>query len=102
MNPYHLTMIGILFASFAFLQIADAATTYYIIRHSVGHERNAVMAWIFSKVGLPAGLLLPKMVAVGGMYMCVLPTAYATYILGALVMLYSWVIFNNVGVIRRR
>jgi hypothetical protein len=59
------------------------------------------MAWLIGRIGLAAGLVLPKVGVVLLFYLFVLPDPHAVYALGALVALYAWVVLSNVGVIRR-
>lgn len=94
MNPIYLFIL--LFA----LQVADVASTAYVIRRGIGHEANPVMGWLISRLGLTLGLLLPKLAMLVLIYLYVLPVAYAVPILSALIALYAWIVFKNVRVIR--
>lgn len=90
-----------LLIGFSLLQIADVGTTYYIIKRGIGYESNKAMEWLIGRIGLIAGLALPKAVIILLAYLLVLPAPHAAYVLGALIALYTWVVVHNAGVIRR-
>jgi hypothetical protein len=52
-------MAIVLFILFIALQIADAWTTLRVLARA-GREANPIMAWVFDRVGVAAGLLLTK------------------------------------------
>lgn len=83
------------------LQVADVLTTYYIVKRGIGYESNRAMAWLIARLGLVAGLVLAKAAIVLLLYLLVLPDPHAAYVLAALIGLYTWVLANNAGVIRR-
>lgn len=89
-----------LFAALVVLQLADIATTFYIISRQIGREANPVMAWIIRKCGLAPGLLLPKAAVLTALYLALLEHSMPHWMLAGLIILYGWVIYNNVGVIR--
>ena len=57
-----------LFIIFCLLQCADIYTTWKALSSNVGHEANPVMAWLFSEVGLKAGLVIAKIAICIGIY----------------------------------
>ena len=90
---------GLLFALFALLQCGDFYTTYTIIKSGKGHEANPVLAWVFNKIGYPAGLGLIKGGAIAfAFYLVQFSNAY--YILGLADVLYIWVVYNNIKVLK--
>ncbi len=87
---------GLLFALFVLLQCMDFYTTYTIIETGKGHEANPILAWVFDKIGYPIGLAIFKGLCIGiGIFL--LDFWYAIAILD---ILYVWVIFNNLKVLR--
>lgn len=93
-------MTKLIYLALVVLQLADVATTYYIIRTKIGHEANPIMAWLMNKLGLVAGLLLPKAVLATVLYALVQLRGIPIWALLVALALYVWVIFNNAGVIR--
>jgi hypothetical protein len=89
-----------LFTALCVLQLADVATTYYIISRQIGREANPLMAWLIRQFGLAPGLLLPKAAMLVALYLAVLEHGIPHWTLAGLIALYVWVIYNNVGVIR--
>jgi hypothetical protein len=82
---------GLLFTLFALLQCIDLYTTYTILKTGKGYEANPVLAWVFSKIGYPTGLVVIKgLCVIIGFFL--LPYWYALALLNAL---YLWVIWNN-------
>ena len=82
---------GILFALFVILQCIDFYTTYTILKTGKGHEANPILAWVFSKIGYPLGLVVFKgLCIVIGFFL--LPYWYALALLN---VLYLWVVWNN-------
>ena len=80
-------MAVFLFCALVALQLADAASTIYIIRRGIGVEANPAMRWVIAKIGAVAGLLLPKMAVMLLAYLFVLGSGYAIYALSALISL---------------
>ena len=93
-------MIKLLYLALVALQLADVATTFYIIRTKIGHEANPIMAWLMDKLGLVAGLLLPKAALATVLYALVQLHGIPNWALLVVLALYVWVILNNAGVIR--
>jgi hypothetical protein len=90
---------GLLFALFVLLQCVDFYTTYTIIKTGKGHEANPILAKIFDKIGYPAGLALIKGGAIAfAFYLVQFSNAY--YILGIADVIYIYVIFNNIKVMK--
>ena len=87
----------ILLAIFIALQAGDLYTTYTIIKTGKGREANPILAWVFSKIGYPTGLVVFKgLCIVIGFFL--LPYWYALAILNAL---YLWVAYNNYKVLTK-
>ena len=91
-------MKNYIFIAICVLQVLDILTTIYGIRSGKGVESNGVLAPFFEAVGLVAGLLIVKLLFVG-MLIWALPTM-PMWALWAMCAGYSWVIWNNVKVIR--
>lgn len=83
------------------LQVADVASTAYVIDRGIGRETNPLMIWLIDSLGLAFGLLLPKVVMLSLIYLFAIKGEYAACLLGGLVALYVIVIFNNAKVIWR-
>jgi hypothetical protein len=87
---------GLLFALFVLLQCVDFYTTYTIIKTGKGHEANPILAKIFDKIGYPAGLAIVKGMAIVVGFLLL----QYWYALAILDILYVWVIFNNIKVMK--
>jgi hypothetical protein len=88
---------GLLFSFFVLLQCGDFYTTYTIIKTGKGHEANPILAKIFDKIGYPAGLIIAKGLTIAvGFVLLQYWVALAT-----LDILYVWVIYNNLKVLRK-
>jgi hypothetical protein len=87
---------GLLFVLFALLQCVDFYTTYTIIKTGKGHEANPILAKIFDKIGYPAGLAIVKGLAIAIGFILL----QYWYALAILDILYVWVIFNNIKVMK--
>ena len=87
---------GILFALFVLLQCGDFYTTYTIIKTGKGHEANPILATLMAKLDMAGVLAFFKLacILIGIMLM---PYWWA---LALLDILYVWVIFNNLKVLR--
>jgi hypothetical protein len=88
---------GILFSFFVILQCGDFYTTYTVIKTGKGHEANPIIATLIQKLNLLFGLLFFK---VGAIIIGILLTPY-WYALAILDILYVWVIYNNIKVLRK-
>ena len=87
---------GILFAFFVLLQCGDFYTTYTVIKTGKGHEANPILAWVFSKIGYPIGLIIVKVSAIViGFFLL-----QYWYALALLDILYVWVLFNNYKILK--
>jgi hypothetical protein len=95
-------MINYIFLTiFIALQFGDFYTTYTVIKMGKGHEANPVLAWIFNKIGYTAGLVIFKgLVIAVGVYAAQFWNGY--YVLIPMVALYTWVVFNNFNVLKRK
>lgn len=74
-----------------FLQIADIATTGYLLNIPGHLEANPIMRWSIKQLGLWPGLILPKAVIVALLFIA--PTV--SWILYALSAFYTAVVVNN-------
>jgi hypothetical protein len=89
---------GLLFTLFALLQCIDLYTTYTILKTGKGYEANPVLAWVFSKIGYPTGLVIFKgLCVIIGFFL--MPYWYALAILN---VLYLWVAYNNFKVLKEK
>lgn len=80
-------MISLLIA----LQILDGATTYYAIAKKGLAERNPVVNWMISKIGLVPTVLLAKT----GVIAVLATVAFPNWMIYALTGLYFCVVVNN-------
>jgi hypothetical protein len=87
---------GLLFALFVLLQCGDFYTTYTIIKTGKGYEANPLLAKIFNKIGYPTGLAIVKGLAIAIGFILL----QYWYALAILDILYVWVIFNNIKVMK--
>ena len=87
---------SILFALFVLLQCGDFYTTYTILKTGKGHEANPILATLMAKLDMAGVLAFFKLacILIGIMLM---PYWWA---LALLDILYVWVIFNNLKVLR--
>ena len=85
-----------LFIIFCLLQCADIYTTWKALSSNVGHEANPVMAWLFSEVGLKAGLVIAKIAICIGIYFF----AMQEWLLIILDIAYAEIIINNFKVLK--
>lgn len=86
----------ILFAIFIALQIGDAWTTIQVIKTDKGHEGNAVMAWIFEKIGVLQGFIVMKVITVIAVYFIV-PVWPALLVLD---LVYGYVVYQNYRILK--
>ena len=75
----------------AFLQVADIATTGYLLKIPGHIEANPIVRWLMDKIGFWTGLIGPKVVILVALFM--VPTY--TWILYALAAVYTAVVVNN-------
>lgn len=77
------------------LQIGDGLTTFWAINKG-NVEANKILKTLFDKIGLIPGLILIKGITAG---ICVIAYlfagVYAPYVLGLIVMGYTWVVWSN-------
>lgn len=92
-------LILVLFVALCALQVLDVYSTYNIIKSGKGYESNPVMAWCIEKLGLGAGLVIPKGIVVMFLdyllFFSGVPTQTAALIMGFGVVGYSYVVRNN-------
>ena len=87
---------GLLFALFVLLQCGDFYTTYTIIKTGKGHEANPILATLMAKFDMAGVLAFFKVACI---LIAIMLTPY-WYALAILDILYVWVIFNNLKVLR--
>jgi len=75
----------------AFLQVADIATTGYLLKMPGHMEANPIVRWLMDKIGFWTGLIGPKVVILVALFMA--PTY--SVILYALAAFYTAVVVNN-------
>lgn len=86
----------ILFAIFVILQSLDFLTTYNVIKSGKGHEGNAVMAWLFDKIGIIGGFALAKSLAIIAMWF-VKDVLFAITILD---IIYAYIVYMNYRILK--
>lgn len=75
----------------AFLQLADIATTGYLL-HAPGYvEANPFVRWLMDKIGFWTGLIGPKVIIVALLFI----TTHYLWLLLALSAFYTAVVVNN-------
>lgn len=87
----------LLFAIFIALQYGDAWTTYNVIKTNKGHEGNAMMAWVFSKIGVVKGFAVVKFIVIALLAFIVYNNssmAITIFLLTAN-LFYAKVVYNN-------
>ena len=87
---------NILLAIFIALQCGDFYTTYTIIKTGKGHEANPILATLMAKLDMAGVLAFFKL---GAILIAVMLMDY-WYALAILDILYVWVIYNNLKVLR--
>ena len=87
---------GLLFALFVLLQCGYFYTTYTIIKTGKGHEANPILATLMAKFDMAGVLAFFKVACI---LIAIMLTPY-WYALAILDILYVWVIFNNLKVLR--
>lgn len=102
MDKTVLTVLLVLF------QVADAVTTYLVIRDGKGTEANPALVWLqkfLSKYTSAkwAWLAVAKAVGIAGslLFLFSLPAdaPYAELLIAAFVAFYAWVIMNNISLL---
>lgn len=92
--------MNILLIAFIALQLADFYTTYTVIRTGKGSEGNPVLAWLFGRIGYVPGLAIVKgLMIAGASYLTNYPNG--DILLGGISLLYVWVVYNNITVLRK-
>ncbi len=90
-----------LFAFFILLQVGDVYTTNECLRSRKGREGNPVMAWVFSRIGVLPGIIIPKLVIVALIGAAVALHEMPWWALSGLCFAYVIVIINNVLVLEK-
>jgi hypothetical protein len=87
----------ILFALVVVLQGIDAYSTWLILSKPGGKELNKIMSFLMEKIGILPALLLTKGVfcAVLSWVVYFYQTTWMIYLLIAIILGYSWVIWHN-------
>ena len=91
----HLILLVVLIA----LQVADIATTHYVLKTGIGTEANPVLNKLFQKFGHEPVLLTTKGAFI--VFLLVVQHLIPVWALGGMVAFYLWVIWNNVRVIQK-
>ena len=86
----------IILAIFIALQCGDFYTTYTILKTGKGHEANPILATLMAKLDMAGVLAFFKL---GAILIAVMLMDY-WYALAILDILYVWVIYNNLKVLR--
>ena len=87
---------GLLFALFVLLQCMDFYTTYTIIKTGKGHEANPILATLMAKLDMAGVLAFFKLACI----LIGVALLQYWYALALLDILYVWVIYNNLKVLR--
>jgi hypothetical protein len=90
-----------LFLAFCLLNLADAALTARILAAG-GSEANGFMAAAMRRLGVWPAMLITKTVAALVAWVIIVPHPHGAPVLSGLVALYVWVVWHNVGVLRRQ
>ena len=86
----------ILLAIFIALQCGDFYTTYTIIKTGKGHEANPILATLMAKLDMAGVLAFFKLACI----LIGVALLQYWYALAILDILYVWVIYNNLKVLR--
>jgi hypothetical protein len=81
------------------LQLADLATTHYVLRKGIGTEANPLLKRLFDKFGHERVLLITKAAFI--VWLLLLQGFIPDAVLWLLVAFYVWVVVNNLRVIRK-
>ena len=91
----HLILLVALIA----LQVADIATTHYVLKTGIGTEANPVLNKLFQKFGHEPVLLTTKGAFI--VFLLVVQSQLPAWVLGGLGVFYVAIVGNNVNVILR-
>jgi len=86
----------ILFAIFVILQFLDFWTTYNVIQSGKGHEGNAVMEWLFSKIGVVGGFAVAKSILIAIFAYLATKHLYTFFIIEIDLVAMVFILFNLV------
>ena len=90
-----------LVAVFVLLQIADIYTTNECLRTKKGREGNPAMAWLFARIGVLPGIIIPKLIIVTLIGVAVALDEMPWWGLAGLCVTYVAVVVNNVLILRK-
>jgi Domain of unknown function (DUF5658) len=79
-----------------FLQVLDLISTYVCLQTSIGRESNPWLVGLVCRIGLLPALVVAKGAIIA--MVLVLGPASPEWLLGALILFYLWVVFNNFGI----
>lgn len=82
------------------LQLADAVSTVLVLREG-GYEKNPVVRWAMSKVGMIPALAATKIPTTALAAWALQAHPIAPYIFAPVIALYVWVVTNNLRIYRR-
>lgn len=85
-----------LFFIFIILQFLDFWTTYHVIKSGKGHEGNAVMQWLFDKIGIIGGFIVAKVCAIIAMWFI----KDVLLAIAVLDILYVYVVYQNYRILK--
>lgn len=91
-------LIKLLFVLFVLLQVADAVTTTIGLDKG-GREANPVLRWLFDKIGLAPAFMITKGVVIVLFWHYAEAIPLAIWL--AMIALYSWIVYNNLGAIEK-
>ena len=81
------------------LQLADLATTHYVLRKGIGTEANPLLKRLFDRFGHERVLIVTKSAFI--VWLLLLQGFIPNFVLWLLVAFYVWVVYNNLRVIRK-
>lgn len=90
----------IFYVVFCFLQFLDVIYTKAILDKG-GVELNPVMRWFMDKLGVMAGLIIPKIVVISAFGYLVLMEMIPVIVTLLLIAFYGWVVYNNWNQLRK-
>jgi len=91
-------LIKLLFIVFVLLQAADAVTTTIVLDKG-GREANPVMKWLFDRFEVIPTFIVTKGVVIS--FFWVYAEAIPVWLWLGMIGLYTWVVYNNLGVIEK-
>ena len=86
--------------AFILSQAADVWTTARAINSGCGREANPFMSWMIAKLGLYPGLIIPKLVVIGIIFVAtILCPAVMPWVVLALSVGYFVIAYRNYGIV---